>query len=560
MHKRILVPVAVLVAGIVAAGLIIGDTVIQLQRDRQAFVAATETRMQSVAKAVEEHVERTIAGIDVSLLYMRDIWQHDRPHFAAVAAQVQKSAVPGLIMNMSVSDAEGAILWSTVEPDAPTINVKDREYFRFHQESAADVVYISKPVPGRAVQRPILSVSRRFVDPAGRLQGVILVVISPDDLVRIYDHLDIGPHGVIGVIGTDRYLRTRQSRSPLPPEVLAPQAPATRPYFQPDAPAAGVTRLVDTRDQVVRMSAFRRLPNYPLIVTVSEAESDIFAKVNEREHGLILFSASEAGAILIFTGLLAWLLRRLYRNQAALLVAKAVADASEERYRSVVTAMTEGVILRDRRGRIVMANDAALHILRTDRQTIETQASADPRWHIIRADGTPFPADEHPAMVTLRTGLAQSNVELGLVRSDQETTWLAVNTQPLFEQGGSGGPYAALSTFADVTERRRLEERLRRMALYDPLTNLPNRALFHDHLVRQSTIADRRGEALALLYIDLDGFKPVNDRAGPRSRRCVAGGGGGTIAALSSGRRPVGPPGRRRIRHVAQPHPGGPQG
>ena len=71
-----------------------------------------------------------------------------------------------------------------------------------------------------------------------------------------------------------------------------------------------------------------------------------------------------------------------------------------------------------------------------------------------------------------------------------------------------------VSIVHDITERHQLEEKLQHMALHDPLTNLPNRALFNDHLARQSTVADRRAEAVGLLFIDLDGFKEVNDQFG----------------------------------------------
>ena len=77
-----------------------------------------------------------------------------------------------------------------------------------------------------------------------------------------------------------------------------------------------------------------------------------------------------------------------------------------------------------------------------------------------------------------------------------------------------GGKILLVSIVHDITERHQLEEKLQHLALHDPLTNLPNRALFNDHLLRQSTVADRRAEAIGLLFIDLDGFKEVNDRFG----------------------------------------------
>ena len=69
-------------------------------------------------------------------------------------------------------------------------------------------------------------------------------------------------------------------------------------------------------------------------------------------------------------------------------------------------------------------------------------------------------------------------------------------------------------TFHDVTERKSLEAALRRQALYDALTSLPNRALFRQRLDEAAARTNRHGGPLALLFLDLDGFKPINDRFG----------------------------------------------
>lgn len=68
--------------------------------------------------------------------------------------------------------------------------------------------------------------------------------------------------------------------------------------------------------------------------------------------------------------------------------------------------------------------------------------------------------------------------------------------------------------FSDITERKREEERIRRLAHFDSLTGLPNRILFSDHLKRAIARMSRGGGQLALLYLDLDRFKPVNDQHG----------------------------------------------
>src|SRR5581483_2565576 len=83
---------------------------------------------------------------------------------------------------------------------------------------------------------------------------------------------------------------------------------------------------------------------------------------------------------------------------------------------------------------------------------------------------------------------------------------LAVTHQPM-EDGGW------VSTFQDITERRRLDEQMAYLAQHDTLTGLPNRAFFQDRLERALALV-RSGQKLALLCLDLDQFKAVNDTLG----------------------------------------------
>jgi len=80
--------------------------------------------------------------------------------------------------------------------------------------------------------------------------------------------------------------------------------------------------------------------------------------------------------------------------------------------------------------------------------------------------------------------------------------------------GDHGQALGCFSVAADITEHKQAEERIRHMAHHDSLTGLPNRSLFNDRLKQAISLARRESRQFALLYLDLDKFKPVNDTLG----------------------------------------------
>ena len=135
--------------------------------------------------------------------------------------------------------------------------------------------------------------------------------------------------------------------------------------------------------------------------------------------------------------------------------AAAPLSESEARYQSVVAAMQEGVVVQDHQGRILSSNAAAEQILGLTVDQLNGRRSVDPRWRAVRADGAPFPGEEHPAMVTMRTGEPQARVVMGVHKPDGSLTWISINSQPIRIDFASP-PHAVVATFTDITEERRL--------------------------------------------------------------------------------------------------------
>jgi PAS domain S-box-containing protein len=130
---------------------------------------------------------------------------------------------------------------------------------------------------------------------------------------------------------------------------------------------------------------------------------------------------------------------------------------SEELYRSVIAAMEEGIVMQDAEGVIQTCNNSAARMLGLSMDQMMGSISADPRWQAVYEDGTRFTAENHPAMTTLRTGHAQSNVIMGVQKADDELTWISINSQPLFRPG-EVAPYGVVSSLTDITARKHAEE------------------------------------------------------------------------------------------------------
>lgn len=185
--------------------------------------------------------------------------------------------------------------------------------------------------------------------------------------------------------------------------------------------------------------------------------------------------------------------------------------ASERTYRTLFETVDQGVVYQDRDGHITSANPAAQRILALSMDQLQGRTSQDPAWKAIHEDGSEFPGASHPAMVALRSGQPVHGTVMGIMAPGRGLVWISISATPLFEDGAVSGVY---TIFEDITEKRGLEEQIRRLAFLDPLTRLPNRHLLNDRIAQALAACQRDQHLGALMLLDLDNFKPLNDAHG----------------------------------------------
>ena len=135
---------------------------------------------------------------------------------------------------------------------------------------------------------------------------------------------------------------------------------------------------------------------------------------------------------------------------------------SEERHRSVVHALGEGILLLDSTRKIITTNRSAETILGLSAEQLKGHSTIDSTWSAIHEDGSPFPPEQHPSLITLQTGQSLQNIMMGIDKPDGSLTWISINTEPLYYSDQRVTPDAVVASFVDITQKKMAEMELQR--------------------------------------------------------------------------------------------------
>ena len=194
---------------------------------------------------------------------------------------------------------------------------------------------------------------------------------------------------------------------------------------------------------------------------------------------------------------------RLEREIAQRIKTEKALRAAEEKYRNIFERAVEGIFRSTLDGDFEEINPALARILGYD-----TPEEAVAKVHTDRLYKNP--GDRKAFLEKLMQEKSLSDYELRFRRKDGSVIWVSESCR-LFEEGGE---FYIEGVVEDITHRKLCELELQEKATLDALTGIPNRYLFFDRLGKSIANAGRYGEKLALLFIDLNDFKRVNDLYG----------------------------------------------
>ena len=460
---------------------------------RESAVRTSEEKVDRFVSGAEAALNHNMLSIDLLLSGAQDMLQL-QPH-ADVQGESRMLAVVArgnlLVSRVAVVDAQGRVRASSEPSGALQEMSLPTAFLASVVSSAAQRLYISTPVLSFATTQQVLY----FARPLKGRDGQRLAVVAEVPLAKLANVLTQG-HEVSGLeIVFEQNDGRRMLALPDLPEagpLRAPHSDAPLPDRAWNTPAriSGVPALVASRQLVY--------PNLRLSVSLPEDQA---LERWEYERNMVAAAALVFCAMVLLAAAVAVVVfDRMAQARKDIADAKALLDQALE-------SMVSGFVLLDAQQRVAHWNRRFVELF--------------PWMRGAMASGMPF-----------RQVLEQSVAHHLPVGSDAERQqWIALRLAQ--QQDGTGAHEQVLPdghcihvleratpeggwviTFHDVTDLRRANEEIEHLAFYDPLTGLPNRRLLLDRLGQAPVLSQRSGKVGALLFLDLDHFKDLNDTLG----------------------------------------------
>lgn len=190
------------------------------------------------------------------------------------------------------------------------------------------------------------------------------------------------------------------------------------------------------------------------------------------------------------------------------------AEEAKRLLQAALESSPSGILIADAPGgRVRFANRAALAMRGGEAELIGIDlAQFAESWKVCRPDAKPMTVEDMPLTRSIQRGEIVSAEEAIILAENGGQRWISVSSAPILDDEGRIA--AGIVVFSDITQQKNEQQQLQLSAHYDALTGLPNRLLLADRLDQAMARARRDGTRVAVVFIDLDNFKPINDRYG----------------------------------------------
>ncbi|OWQ43717.1 hypothetical protein CDL60_28845 [Roseateles noduli] len=451
-----------------------------------------ENLAQNIAVEVGAELRNTDNALaTIALRYRSAPRSADQVAMVSRLIEEQRGLLPQ-VAALRVTDIHGTVTTGLMPGERP-FNVGDRAYFA--QARNTDAMVISEPLNSRAQNHWCIILSRRLIDHDGNFDGIVYAVVTAQHFVDRFSGVALGPSGAVSLRSDGMNLVARYSAS---------EPSSTKGFGTKSLSEQALRSLAQNRergvyitptalDRVERITAYRKVPGY----------------------SMTLFTGMSSNYFLA-----GWRGQVVQQTLLATLVALAVAAASALIYR---------IHRRERRAKdalqqlareqdAMLRNDLIGMVRIRDSHALWGNPAMERMFGYLPGGVVGLPAQtlflspqEHArireaSLATMRSG-GRFHTQLRMRRLDGAEFWVDLHGTVLSES-------ESMWMLVDIDSLKRSEEQAQHLALRDVLTGLPNRRLFEEKVGDAINGARRNGRGFAVCYLDLDGFKAINDQHG----------------------------------------------
>lgn len=474
-----------------------------LIQSHQHYTRSASEISQSLALSIETFLTAHFQAMDLALRSASDEFaaRHRAGNFQPEAFNQYLRSLRLRVPNATAirgTDVDGTVLYGDDVDRGSLHNLADREHFR--RALSERGLIISLPIVSRLTGDLILPATRALLTPDGRFAGTVSIHTAVPRLEAYFSSVRVGTQGVVTLIDLQRRVLVRYPRPPdaNPDKVVVLNAPFTvravearlrQANYESHSPVDGVSRTL----------TLRRIGDYDAYVICGIGTGDyLHPWYRELAAGIATF-----GLLCILSIAFGLNLKRRWRSELRVQSLEASAQAHRE-LEAVITAIPD-----------------ALLELSADGRCLRVMSTWDTGWlphspsPLGRSLEELFPPE---TAASLRQALEQAlahdisrGTEIALTR-DATQHWYELSIA--CARNGAPERTRLIMLARDITARKLAQAQVEQLAYSDLLTRLPNRRMFMERLRQSLAASQRSGKYGALLFLDLDHFKTVNDTLG----------------------------------------------
>ena len=487
---------------------------------RSDAIHDADTDTGNIAAVLGEQLSRSIQSVDIVLTDVRerverqnqlsqnrfDQWIDSQEVYQLLREKLDRLSQAGFI---ALIDRNGQVATTSQIWPTPSANVTDRDYFQYFKNRNDPGIYISSLQKSRVTGLRTIFFSKRIRGPDGEFLGAVLIGLRLAYFEGIYNSITplrdqsfllLHSDGTILIRHPDTVDRSNQ------------KMPAGSPWYRLVAEGGGHYRSPGYFDDQARFVAVQPLRDYPLVINVAVTEAAALAVWHRRAVLIGLGAALALISLVFLLNSLRKQVSRVLKSESILSEReKSLAEKTRELQRAkfnidaAIHNMSQGLCMFDSDGQLVICNDRYIRMYDLSADVIKPGCTLLAMLEHRKRRGS-FANDPVEYDTKIRDA-ARNNEKMSVTVELHDGRIIEVVNQPT----GDGGWVA---THDEITERKRSEARIAHLAHHDSLTSLPNRTAFNERFATTLDQAKSSGGQFALMCLDLDRFKYVNDLFG----------------------------------------------